>query len=182
MTEKEFQQKIDNLTGLYGILLDQCKQLREQISELKEVKIEEPLKEKWEPKYGEVYYFINDAGRADWAYWSNDETDKWRYSTGVFKTEQECTEYKTKVEVEVKFENYIKEHSESLDWHNSNQEKFYMGYSHVSKKINYISTSVTKYQVIYASSEQILKDAVEYIGGERIAAKYILNIEEKDLW
>lgn len=169
VTKTEYEKKIKELE-------DKQAELQKQIDELKQIKIEE---KRWKPEPYEEYWFISDSGEIYCSVWTNTHQNRWRYSTGnVFKTEQEAVEYKKKIEFQSKFKNYVEERNKELDWENDNQEKWFMYYSITEKEIRTNYALYAKSQgVIYASSREILKDAIKEIGEENVK-KYILEVED----
>lgn len=166
-TKTEMEKKIKELE-------DKQAELQKEINSLKQVNIKKS--NKWKPEIDEIYCYVNSNGNIDWAYWYNDEVDNWRYLTNnVFKTEKEAEEYRKKIEIQTQFRNYVEEHNDELDWENDNQEKCYI---YIHNNIIDIGCDWTcKTQgIIYASSEQILRDAIAEIGEENIK-KYILEVE-----
>lgn len=172
MTKTEYEKRIEELE-------EKQDELQKQINELKQVKVEEQ-KKKWMPEYSKEYWFVGDNGEIYMSIWGGSCHDKWRYLTGnVFKTEQEAEEHKNKLKVQAQFRNFVEKRNEELDWENNNQEKYFLNYSYNYEKIIISFTWVCKYQdVIYASSEQILQDAIEEIGEENVK-KYVLEVEDE---
>ena len=171
MTKTELEKKIAEMQ-------EQFDKMQKQLDELKQVKVKEQ-KKKWKPEIDEKYWFINDCGMVDWASWCDDESDNWRYLTGnVFKTEQEAKEYKKKIEIQSKFKNFVEDRSDELDFKNNKQTKYHLKYDYYNNVITYDWNQSYKIQgVIYASSGQILRDAIKEIGEENIK-KYVLEVEE----
>ena len=171
MTKIELEKQIKELE-------EKQAELQKQIDELKKIKIEE-LKKKWKPEIDEKYFYISYEGTVCLATWSNDDLDNWRYFIGIiFQTSQEAREYRKKIEIQARFRNFMQERNEELDWENYDQDKYCLLYNHDNKKIVLECAFVKKYQgVIYASSEQILKDVIAEIGEENIK-KYVLGVEE----
>lgn len=171
MTKTELKKQIKELK-------EKQAELQKQIDELKQVKVEEQ-KERWKPDLGEKYYFVNSYGNIDYALWNNNNFDNWRYLTGnIFKTEAETEEYRKKIEIQSQFKNFVEERSEELDWKNPKQLKYFLYYDYITYELGCDYNNSHKHQgTIYASSEQILKDAVEKIGEENVK-KYVLEVKE----
>lgn len=163
-----------NKTELQQKIVDMEKQLAELKKEL-----EKKDKGIWKPEVGEVYYSIDEKC---------EEYVKNNY--GACRDEKifECGNYfKTKEEAErmanyLKYTNllrkYVEEHSEPLDWNNSNQKKYFSYYEYQTKRINTEWCHSARGQgAIYASSKEVLKEAIDFVGEENIK-KYIFGIEE----
>lgn len=172
MTKTELEKQIKELE-------EKQAELEKQINDLKQKEIEESLRERWKPEYNETYYFIASDRDICHVHWRNDEVDNWRYLIGnIFKTEQEAEEHKKKIEIQARFKNFVEEHTKELDWNNEEEEKYSLAYSYIDKLIYIEFNLEAKRQGrIYASSKQILKDAIAEIGEENIK-KYVLEVEE----
>ena len=76
------------------------------------------------------------------------------------------------------FKQYVEEYSETIDWENNGQEKWYIYYDFDNCCISYCDDDVWRTQgTIYASSEEILQDAIVYVGEDNVK-KYVLGVEE----
>ncbi|MEG1662985.1 MAG: hypothetical protein RR338_03275 [Clostridia bacterium] len=135
------------------------------------------------PKEGEVYYYyefdrITIVSKQ--LCYCNSPIDEFNINTGnCFKAPKEAIfagdcDYYTK-----RFETYVNRHSEKLDWDRECQTKWYVVYSHPNKCFvcNYGKFSAQSQGTIYASSQQILKDAIADIGEENFL-KYVMNVEK----
>lgn len=165
MTQQEYENEI--------------KELKERLAKLETEKVEEPQTKRWKPNEDETYWFISSGGviaNTDWC--GEDTTDVWYYITGnCFKTKEEAEEYKNKLKYTTLYKNYIEEHSKPLDWNNDEQYKYFVGFS-VDTELCHINFVVTRKDqgVIYASSEQIILDAIKEIGEDNFK-KYVLGVK-----
>lgn len=164
MNKQELEKKIENL--------------QKQIDELKNVKIEEKQK-KWKPAVGEKYYYINSVEKINCYDFIDDEFDNDCVNFGnCFKTKEEAEFALYKIKYTQMFKQYVEEHSEPIDWENSGQEKWFIYYNFNNCCISYCDDDVWKIQgVIYASSQEILQDAIAYVGRENVK-KYVLGVAE----
>lgn len=172
MYREEYEKELNNLQK-------QLEETQNKISELKRVNVEElETKERWKPKHNQIYWYIAASGDLYFDRWKDNEIDEWKYLTNnVFKTAKEVLERKKKIEIQSRFKNYVEERTEELDWNNGG--KYYLFYNYANKEIVIDNSLIYKRQgTIYASSEQILKDAIEEIGEENVK-KYILEVEDK---
>lgn len=145
--------------------------------QLEELEKEEIIDIRWKPNINKRYYYVSDFGVVHSVWFNDDKYDEWLYITGnCFKTKEEAEEYRKKLETYYKFKNYIEERNEPIDWENGDQEKWYI-YVDFCKNINIEFDPFLKQQgTIYATSEQLIKDAIEYVGEDNIK-KYILEVE-----
>lgn len=166
MTQQEYENKI--------------KELEKQIEELKTAKIEESQLKRWKPKEkaNETYYLVTTNGEISNTRWLNDNFDKWLYLTdNCFKTKEEAEEYKKQIEYTARYKNYIEEHSEPIDWKNKEQSKFCVRYDNTVEMFMVDEYTYYSYQgTIYASSEQIIEDAIKEIGEDNFK-KYVLGVK-----
>lgn len=147
------------------------------MNELKEINKEEKINKKWVPEHSKEYWYVGYNGEIYMSIWGGSCHDKWHYLTGnVFKTEEEAEEHGKKLEIQSRFKNFVEEHTEELDWGNYNQDKYYLYYAYDTKRICFEHVWKCKDQgTIYASSEQILRDAIKEIGENNII-KYVLEV------
>lgn len=159
-------------------LEEKIKRLENELAEVKKQLKEKESCKKWEPKLGEEYWYIDGYGECSKTTHDEMGIDLYRiYNGNCFKTEEEATEYKNKLDCQAKFRNYIEKHSKKLDWNNDDQEKWFIYYSYLFEKIDFDTEYICKCQgVIYASSQKILKKAIKELGEENIK-KYILEVE-----
>lgn len=152
------------------------KELQEKLAEAEKIKVDEP--KRWKPKCSEEYWVVDEFGTKTHFTFRNNIDDKWLYLTGnCFKTSKEAEEYKKQIEYTARYKNYIEEHSEPLDWNNEDQPKHYAEYWYDEECIKIDAYSVIRFQgVIYASSEQIIGDAIKEIGEDNFK-KYVLGVK-----
>ena len=165
MTQQEYENKI--------------KELQDELEQLKAAKIAAEQPKRWKPNIDEEYYIVSaEAGELIKTEWNDDALDEWYYLTGnCFKTKEEAEEYKKQIEYTARYKNYIEEHSEPIDWNNRNQGKWGAYYDCVDEKISTDGTKIFKEQgKIYASSEEIIEDAIKEIGEDNFK-KYVLGVK-----
>lgn len=133
----------------------------------------------WKPNYGRKYFYINDCGAIINSKWYDDVIDTYRYEIGnCFKTKEETEFALEKLKVEAELRRFAEENNEcEIDWTDRKQNKWLICYNYDSKNIDtgYDDTLRTHY--IYFSSKEIAKQAIDYIGEERLK-KYYLGIED----
>lgn len=133
----------------------------------------------WKPNYGRKYFYINDCGAIINSKWYDDVIDTYRYEIGnCFKTKEETEFALEKLKVEAELRRFAEENNEcEIDWTDRKQNKWLICYNYDLKNIDtgYDDTLRTHY--IYFSSKEIAKQAIDYIGEERLK-KYYLGIED----
>lgn len=164
MTKQELEKKIE--------------ELQKQIDDLKNIKIEGKQK-KWKPALGEIYYNIGYDGSVDKFAFDDTSFDNDCVKLGnCFATREEAQFVADKIKYTQMFKGYIEEHSTTLDWRDSEPNKCYIYYDYEDNAIGYDNEYNWRTQgTIYASSEQILQDAVAYVGEDNVK-KYVLGVEE----
>lgn len=151
------------------------KDLQDKLAEAEKIEVDES--KRWVPDFGDDYFALYGTGVVDTSKWENDKCDRWRYLTGnCFKTKKEAEEYKKQIEYTARYKNYIEEHSEPLDWCNETQRKYFAGYNFSREKITTDYNYTFQHFDIYASSEQIIWDAIKEIGEDNFK-KYVLGVK-----
>lgn len=152
------------------------KDLQEKLAEAEKIEAEQP--KRWKPKEDEPYYYLNWGGDVVICHWENDKADNWNYLTGnCFKTKEEAEEYKMQIEYTARYKNYIEEHSEPIDRNDPSTHKHLAEFNYDSNKI--VVECFYSYRnqgAIYASSEQIIWDAIKEIGEDNFK-KYVLGVK-----
>ena len=156
-------------------------ELQKELEELKKVKVEDnkPKKDEiWKPKDRDMYYYLCSDYRVALTinYGGSTVDSGFMECANFYKTKEEA-EYQANVQKYTNlFRKYVEEHSEPLDW-NSGTYKFYVFYSFWSNQIKIDYNYSSKIQgVIYASSEKVLEDAIEFVGKENVI-KYVLGVD-----
>lgn len=135
------------------------------------------IKERYKPKLDEEYWAIDTNGEVECVTAYPQEVIDWDFLIGnCFETYEEAEEYKKHIEYTARYKNYIEEHSEPIDW-NSCQSKYSVFYSTSKEQIGVEDSEYYKDQgTIYASSEQIIWDAIKEIGEDNFK-KYVLEVK-----
>lgn len=131
------------------------------------------------PDYRRKYFYVNECGGIMNSKWYDDVIDTDRYEIGnCFKTEEEADFALEKLKVEAELRRFAEENNEyEIDWKDDDQEKWFIFYNCNTKKIDIIYNTVLKTHCIHFSSKEITKQAIDYIGEERLK-KYYLGIED----
>lgn len=163
-----------NKTELQQKIVDMEKQLAELKKEL-----EKKDKGIWKPEEKGIYHFIDDDSEIDCTIYTGDKIDIERLEFGnYFKTEEEATKMANYLKYTNLLRKYVEEHSEPLDLGINNQKKYYIFYDYQLERIGIEYCYYIIYQgTIYASSAEVLKEAISFVGEDNIK-KYIFGIEE----
>lgn len=150
---------------------------REQL--MKIIKMSNGCKRKvWKPECNKNYWIINGFSVVN-SSWDNDNVDYRRYEIGnCFKTEKDAEFALEKLKVEAELRRFAEENNEcEIDWTDREQNKWLICYNYDSKNIDTGYDNTLRAHYIYFSSKKIAKQAVEYVGEERLK-KYYLGIED----
>ena len=168
MNKQELQNKISEVEKML------C-ELKEELENMEEKEVEKG--KIWKPKENEEYYYID----------SGNQVFPARIMSGL-NTEDviagNCYPTKEKAEFEANrekytrlFRQYVEQHSEPLDWENCNQPKYYVDY-YEGENFQYdYSSCIQNPFVVYASSKEVLQEAIDFIGEDNFK-KYILEVKE----
>ena len=142
---------------------------------MKEVEKDSP-NTRWRAEIYEKYYFINDIGKMAFAADTRTRSDNYRYEIGnYFQTSEEAEEYNKKLIMQQQYRDWCKF---NIDWNDNNQEKYYCRYHRLEDYLDYdCQWSVKRQGVVYAESEECIKDFIDKVG-EVNFKKYILEVEE----
>lgn len=128
------------------------------------------------PRQLEEYFYINDDGAIIQSRWTNDSLDNERWELGnVFFTKESAWFAREKKKVEVELERYAKKHNGP-----TRSDSFYLSYNDsMDEKLDYEVWSVRRpLGAVPFTSKQVLDDAIEAIGKDRIL-KYIFGVESE---
>lgn len=167
MTKKELEDKISKLE----------KQLVKLKEELEKQDDKMCVGEIWKPKKDEKYYFNSFNG--DTISFCNElsNIDYELIDVGNCYPIKEKSNFEAKREKYTRlFRQYVEQHSEPLDWNSNVQSKYCVFYNYKEQKIKYLECYGYSFlSCIYASSKEVLQDAIDFVG-EEIVKKYILEI------
>lgn len=154
-------------------LLDRISELEQQLAVLKaEVEKEEKENKRWRAEKGENYWTVSDYRRVkvDVDFGADSSGDSFRYDThNYFQTEEEARKYAKVIEIERQLKKFADEHNGKIDWTNINQGKYYLCYKYDDYRVSIGDRCWTKEsRVIYFSSEEIARQAINTIGEDKI--------------
>lgn len=123
--------------------------------------IEKPMK--FIPSTGEEYWYVHNLGGIERTLNDGADEDYWLMRQQlVFKTKEECEEYK-------EFLKLLDDYKFDLDWENEDKEKFYLYYNYLSECLNIGSHSFAQTQgVFYFISRKDVEEFIEKAGEDNI--------------
>ena len=152
---------------------DLRKEFNEKVDELKREYKEK--NEKWIPKEGERYYFIDEELNVAWNWFDNDDTDEAIFKNNkIFKTEEQAQEYadylKARKEYSYKFS--------KEEWENYSIELYYICCDFDDKTL-YVDTVayVGRMGAIYFETEEKAKEFLNKY--KKQILKFEFGIEEE---
>ena len=163
MNKTELQQKIVDI--------------EKQLAELKK-ELERKDKGIWKPEKDEEYYYLRPYGVVI-KEMNTTDTDYANIEFGnYFKTKEEAEKMANYLKYTNLLRKYVEEHSEPIDWENTDIVKYNLEYDCEANRISTGTRTFLKTQgTIYASSEEVLKEAISFVGEENIK-RYIFGVEE----
>lgn len=156
-------------------LLDRISELEQQLAVLraeaeKKEKENKSTNKRWRGRCDQNYYYVTHDNnvRCKTDYYIT--VDEFRYDTcNYFQTEEEARKYVKVLETERQLKKFADEHNGEIDWTDINQEKWYLYYNYSCYRVGIADHHWTKEsRVIYFSSEEIAKQAINTIGEEKI--------------
>lgn len=139
------------------------------------LKVVEVKKEKYIPKYGELYWYIDDNGFTNVHTYENDMTDQWIINHFiVFRTEEEAEEYKRYLDV---LDEYKYKFSND-EWKDDDIEKWYLIYDYFREDLNIDCNTFTRRPShAYFKSKEDAEDFIKEAGIENIK-KFMFDVWE----
>lgn len=169
----------ENITiNLEGLSKEEREQLLRLIEKTKRAK------KIWKPECGEWYWFIGSDGQIDNCEWANDRIDRGRYSMGnCFKTKEEAEFAREKQKIKIELQRFADEHNdpEKLEW-DGLIPHYVIAYSYPFQTIrglnasSYYYSSVSVGDLVYFTSVELVMEAIELIGKERLL-KYLFGVD-----
>lgn len=91
------------------------------------------------------------------------------YTRNYFQTKEEAQKYADVLNTEMELMRYADEHNGELDWDNIYQRKYSLGYQvDVGKERTVTSDLVRDARIVYFSSEELARQAIEVIGKDKV--------------
>lgn len=169
MNKEELQNKISEVEKMLCELKEELENMEEK--EVKKGKI-------WKPAYSEEYWYMGCFGGVYKDSNLNTNLDNDVMNVGNCYPTKEKAEFEANREKYTRlFRQYVEQHSEPLDWGN-NKEKWYVYYDCQQCKILFNYNYVTKNAFqIYASSEEVLQEAIDFIGKKNFL-EFVMEVKK----
>lgn len=155
------------------------KSLQDQIEDLKKVEVvdDKPKKgEIWKPKNGDAFCYIDDKGSPCYDECLCDCDSEIVKQGNYYKTIDEARFMSNVQKYTNLFRKYVEEHSEPLNWRDTSMKKYFLAWNYKDKDFfMYLDTCMKAQGIVYASSIDILKDAIEFVGEDNVK-KYVLGV------
>lgn len=117
---------------------------------------------KYVPKYNELYYYLGNCGRIASYYNRDNSVDEWILKHNlVFRTEDECKDYKKLLET-------LDEYTFEPDWNDEEQEKWYLEFNHRDCELMFILCYYMRPQCVCFQSKERGEAFVEKVGEEAV--------------
>lgn len=156
-------------------LLDRISELEQQIATLKaEVEKEEKEKDpskRWRAEESNIYWFVLGCEcRPDFRNEYNRNIDIFNYDThNYFQTEDKAQKYASVLETERQLKKFADEHNDKIDWSDIDLGKYYLAYNYDMHSTSvYVCWLIREPRIIYFSSREIAKQAIDAIGKDKI--------------
>lgn len=128
-------------------------------------------------KDGDRYLFLTNLGTIMSAIWHNNDSDHNRLRFGnVFLTEEDAKFASKRLKVIAELKKYAKEFSDE-EWEKTNLPKFYLRFDYKRHIVEVDWLHHTKVSNIYFESKEKAKEAIKWVGEDRVK-KYYLGVKE----
>ena len=173
MTQKEHDEKIDKLRISLVEAEKQIQDIRNELEELNNIKIE-PESRRWKPERGQIYYYIASSGDIFHETWNEGYDDLLRFAIGnVFKTEKEAEFEFERLKVIAELREFAEPENRvwnGLDYHCS------IFYNYNRGGLDIQLWSIMRTDSIYFESKDKAREAIKAVGEDKIK-KYYLRVE-----
>lgn len=135
---------------------------------------------KWKPERNESYFFVDNKGMIDKVLGAQPRCEDYQFrilTNNYFKTKEEAEFRLEQIKVYYELKNFADENNDEFDWTNQEQFKYYMDYSYSKNKLSlHVWQTIRDIGQIYFSSRELVKQAVEKVGEDRIK-KYLFGVK-----
>ena len=138
--------------------------------QLQQLGIKVSNNKRWRGNLYEKYYRVNTFNQVSSLRDVDSDDDTWLYdSHNYFKTREDANKYARVLETEMLLRKYADEHNDELTWCSQNNLVYNIYYDYEYDNVTIGSWIRSKFpHTVYFSSEEIVRDALEKIGEERI--------------
>lgn len=164
-------EEIEELKQKLNEAVATTKQLEEKIKELEE----EKNCKRWKAKYGEKYYYIDEAIIND-HYEANDITDNALYERGnYFKTQREAQIVAEKLKIYTKLKDLALRlnKGKEIDWNDDTQNKYHLYYHHDYGICKDVNLCYQHLGTIHCLDEEFDLKAIKEIGEKNLKKLFI---------
>ena len=161
-------------SSMIANLLEKITKLKEEIvrleAEIEKYEENKNTNKRWRAEKKGIYWFVDGDGIPKWWHEYSRDIDGFYYDThNYFQTEEEARRYAKVLETDRQLKRFADEHNNKINWSNNNQEKWCLYYNYDCYKVDIINACWSRdARVIYFSSEEIAKQAIDTIGIEEI--------------
>lgn len=174
MTQKEHDEKVNDLRVSLVEAEKQIQDIREELDKLDKIEIE-PESRRWKPKCGQRYYYITPDGRIFNDLWVGNRYDLLKFAIG------NCFETKEEAEFEVERLKVIAELKEFAEPNDSPwdgcKSHYHIGCCGDTKHIEISGNLIYRLPTIYFESREKAEEAIKAVGEDRIK-KYCLRVKK----
>lgn len=170
MNKQELQNKISELEETLWHLQEELEDMEEQEAEKGKI---------WKPADDETYWYVDMDGEICKSASIRMCFDTYTINFGNCYPTKEKAEFEANREKYTRlFRQYVEQHSEPLNWKDVYQEKWYCEYSNRENYIDFRNTPTWQEPFqIYASSEKVLQEAIDFIG-EKNFLEFVMEVKE----
>lgn len=143
--------------------------------QLEKLGIKAKENKRWRAKDGETYWLAVPSMRLNRYVVDSDQgiddgvTYVRYYTHNYFRTKEEAQKYVDVLNTEMELMKYADEHNGELDWDNIYQRKYSLGYQvDVGKARAVTSDLIRDGRIVYFSSEELARQAIEVIGEDNV--------------
>ena len=156
-------------------IIDEIKKTKECLANLENI-LKECESERWKPKNGEEYFYVDNVGIVQNALFDNAMGYHLALcrTLNCFKTREETKQEAEKILVRRQLEDIARRLNKGreVDWSNEEQYKWYFAYSTTFGFATYSVYENTTQGVVYCLDKNFLNTAIKEIGEERLI-KYL---------
>lgn len=174
MTQKEHDEKINDLRISLVEAEKEIQDIRKELDELDKVNIE-PASKRWKPEGGQTYYHLVSDGEIFRGTWNNDRPDILRFAIGnVFKTKEEAEFEVERLKVIAELKEFAEPDDREWDGHTHH---YHISCYGATDTISIFCCEIVKNPTIYFESQEKAHEAIKAVGEDRIK-KYYLRMKE----
>ena len=159
--------------------LERIAEMEKQLAELKkQVEEEKPVK-RWRGEREQFFYIVEDTGSICKYRDFKNTVEEYLYSIGnYFKTEQEAKDHRRRLLIEQQIKDIALRLNDGkeIDWKDTEQDKYFIGYDRYSEKFYIRGTVTWQESKIYCLSDKFLKTVLDEVGEEDL--KFYYGVEK----